>query len=66
MLLLLERSVIQLIQFLLRSSLHYYAYENRSYNVAEFATRPVKPYKTKAEKLINSQKRIQFSFRMSE
>ena len=46
--------------------LHYYAYENRSYNVAEFVTGSVKPYKVKAEKLINSQKRIQFGFRMSE
>ena len=33
--------------------LHYYAYENRSYNVAEFVTGPVKPYKVKSEKLIN-------------
>ena len=46
--------------------LRYYSHENRSYNVAEFVTGPVKPYRIKAEKLVSSKERTQFGFRMSE
>ncbi len=46
--------------------LHYYSYQNRSYNVPEFVTGPVDLDRTKAEKVINSDERIQFGFRMSE
>ena len=46
--------------------LHYYSYMNRSYNVPEFVTGPVDMDRINAEKLINSDDRIQFSFRMSE
>ena len=46
--------------------LHYYSYLNRSYNVPEFVTGPVKLDRTDAEKKINSTERIQFGFRMSE
>ena len=46
--------------------LHYYSYLNRSYNVPEFVTGPVKLDRVKAEKKINSTERIQFGFRMSE
>ena len=46
--------------------LHYYSYMNRSYNVPEFVTGPVDMDRINAEKLINSDDRIQFGFRMSE
>ena len=46
--------------------LHYYSYQNRSYNVPEFVTGPVDLDRTDAEKMINSEERIQFGFRMSE
>lgn len=46
--------------------LHYYSYMNRSYNVPEFVTGPVDMDRINAERLINSDDRIQFGFRMSE
>ena len=46
--------------------LHYYNYQNRSYNVPEFVTGPVGLDRTNAEELINSDERVQFGFRMSE
>lgn len=46
--------------------LHYYSYQNRSYNVPEFVTGPVDLDRTEAEKVINSDERIRFGFRMSE
>ena len=46
--------------------LHYYSYQNRSYNVPEFVTGPVELDRTDAEKMINSEERVQFGFRMSE
>ena len=46
--------------------LHYYSYLNRSYNVPEFVTGPVDLSRVKTEKMINSDERIQFGFRMSE
>ena len=46
--------------------LHYYSYQNRSYNVPEFVTGPVDMDRINAEKLINSDERIPFGFRMSE
>ena len=46
--------------------LHYYSYMNRSYNVPEFVTGPVDMDRINAEKLINSDDRIPFGFRMSE
>lgn len=46
--------------------LNYYSYMNRSYNVPEFVTGPVDMDRINAEKLINSDDRIQFGFRMSE
>lgn len=46
--------------------LHYYSYHNRSYNVPEFVTGPVDLDRTEAEKIINSDERIRFGFRMSE
>lgn len=46
--------------------LHYYSYQNRSYNVPEFVTGPVELDRVKAEKKINSTERVQFGFRMSE
>lgn len=46
--------------------LHYYSYQNRSYNVPEFVTGPVDLDRTSAEKMINSDKRIQFGFRLSK
>lgn len=46
--------------------LHYYNYQNRSYNVPEFVTGPVGLDRINAEKMINSDERVQFGFRMSE
>jgi hypothetical protein len=46
--------------------LHYYSYQNRSYNVPEFVTGPVELDRVEAEKKINSTERVQFGFRMSE
>ena len=46
--------------------LHYYSNHNRSYNVPEFVTGPVKLDKTDAEKMINATERKQFGFRMSK
>lgn len=46
--------------------LHYYSRHNRSYNVPEFVTGPVKLDRIDAEKKINSSERIQFGFRMSD
>ena len=46
--------------------LHYYSYQNRSYNVPEFVTGPVKLDRASAEKMINSSERVQFGFRWSE
>ena len=46
--------------------LHHYSNENRSYNVAEFVTGPVKLDRIKVEKLVGSKKKLQFGFRMSE
>lgn len=46
--------------------LHYYNYQNRSYNVPEFVTGPVELDRVNAEKMINSDDRVQFGFRMSE
>jgi len=46
--------------------LHYYSYQNRSYNVPEFVTGPVELDRAGAEKMINSSERVQFGFRWSE
>ena len=46
--------------------LHYYSNHNRSYNVPEFVTGPVKLDRTDAEKMINAAERKQFGFRMSK
>ena len=46
--------------------LHYYSYQNRSYNVPEFVTGPVELDRASAEKMINSSERVQFGFRWSE
>lgn len=46
--------------------LHYYNYQNRSYNVPEFVTGPVELDRVNAEKMINSDDRVQFGFRMSD
>ena len=46
--------------------LHYYNYLNRSYNVPEFVTGPVELDRVSAEKMINSDERKPFGFRMSE
>ena len=46
--------------------LHYYSYQNRSYNVPEFITGPVELDRAGAEKMINSSERVQFGFRWSE
>jgi hypothetical protein len=46
--------------------LHYYSYQNRSYNVPEVVTGPVELDRVEAEKKINSTERVQFGFRMSE
>ena len=46
--------------------LHYYAYQNRAYNVPEFVTGPVRINRVSAQKMVNSSERVPFGFRWSK
>lgn len=46
--------------------LHYYSYEDRSFNVPEFVTGPIDLDNIEAEKLVKSSERRQVGFRMSK